>query len=110
MPAAERPGGGTVGSSRVSRADRIRDWLALGLVLAGALLYGTAQSGMGTLARDRTATTAEQSARGEWKMVRWNRFYKMSRAGVALVVAGGAVAVFSFAMHAWRRKGSSNAS
>ena len=110
MPAADRPGVGAAGSQRVTRSDRVRDWLALGLVLAGALLYGMAQSGMGTLARDRTPTTAEQSARGEWKMVRWNRFYKMSRAGVALVVAGGAVAVFSFAIHARRRKGSSHAS
>jgi hypothetical protein len=107
---ADPGGGGAVGSPRVNRADRVRDWLALGLVLAGTLLYGAAQSGMGALARDRTPTTAEQSARGEWKMVRWNRFYKMSRAGVVLVVAGGAVAVFSFAMHAWRRKGNSNAS
>jgi hypothetical protein len=110
VPDADRINVGAVGPSRVQRADRIRDWLALGLVLAGALLYGTAQSGMGTLARDQTPTTAEQSARGEWKMVRWNRFYNMSRAGVALVVAGGAVAVFSFAIHAWRRKGSSDAS
>ena len=110
MPDADPSRGGAVVSRRVSRADRIRDWLALGLVVAGALLYAAAQSGMGALARDRTPTTAEQSARGEWKMVRWNRFYKMSRAGIALVVVGGAVAVLSFAVHAWRRKGSSNAS
>lgn len=110
MPAADAQGVGAGGSQRVNRADRVRDWLALGLVLAGALLYGAAQNGMGTLARDRTPTTAEQSARGEWKMVRWNRFYRMSRAGVALVVAGGAVAVVSFAIHARRRKGSSHAS
>jgi hypothetical protein len=110
VPDAERSGVAAVSAPRVHRADRVRDWLALGLVLAGALLYGTAQSGMGTLARDRTPTTAEQSARGEWKMVRWNRFYKMSRAGIALVVAGGAVAVFSFAVHARRRRGSSHAS
>lgn len=96
-------------SSRVDRADRIRDWIALALVVAGAALYLAAQNGMGALARDRTPTTAEQSARGEWKMVRWNRLYRMSRAGVALVVAGGAVGVFSFAMHAWRRRGSSHA-
>jgi hypothetical protein len=110
VPGADAPGVGAVGSPRVHRADRIRDWLAVGLVLVGALLYGAAQNGMGTLARDQTPTTAEQSARGEWKMVRWNRYYKMSRTGIALVVAGGAVAVFSFARHAWRRRGSSNAS
>jgi hypothetical protein len=88
----------------------VRDWIALGLVIGGALLYGTAHVGMGSIARDRTPTTAEQSARGEWKMVRWNRFEKMSRAGVALVVVGAAGSLFSFAWHALRRRGGSNAS
>jgi hypothetical protein len=88
----------------------VRDWIALGLVIAGALLYGTAHVGMGSIARDRTPTTAEQSARGEWKMVRWNRFEKLSRAGVALVVVGAAGSIFSFARHALRRRTGSNAS
>lgn len=101
---AERNGVSAVGVPRVHRADRIRDWLALGLVIAGALLYGTAHAGMGSIARDRTPTTAEQSARGDWKMVRWNRFERMSRAGVALVVVGAAVSVLSFMRHARRRK------
>jgi hypothetical protein len=88
----------------------VRDWIALGLVIVGALLYGAAHAGMGAIARDRTPTTAEASARGEWKMVRWNRFEKMSRAGIALVAAGAAVSVLSFARYALRRRGSSHAS
>ncbi|MFN2566256.1 MAG: hypothetical protein ABR499_14765 [Gemmatimonadaceae bacterium] len=100
-------GGATRGG--VHRADRIRDWIAMGLVIAGALLYGSAQRGMGSLARDPTPTTAEQSARGEWKMVRWNRLQRMSRAGITLVAAGAAVAVWSFARHAARRWGTGNA-
>jgi hypothetical protein len=94
----------------VQRADRVRDWIALGLVIIGLLLYGAAHAGMGALARDRTPTTAEASARGEWKMVRWNRLERLSRAGIGLVIAGAAVSVLSFARHALRRRGSSDAS
>jgi hypothetical protein len=99
-----------VGPRRVHPADRIRDWIALGLVIAGALLYGIAHAGMGSIARDRTSTTAAQSARGDWKMVRWNRYERLSRAGVALVVVGAAAAMLSFAGHARRRKETSHAS
>jgi hypothetical protein len=88
----------------------VRDWIALGLVIAGALLYATAHRGMGIVARDRTPTTADASARGEWKMVRWNRYERMSRAGVLFVVTGATVAVWSFARHAARRRGTSHAS
>jgi hypothetical protein len=99
-----------VAPARVHRTDRVRDWIALGLVITGALLYGSAHAGMGSIARDRTPTTAEQSARGEWKMARWNRFEKLSRAGVALVVVGAAASIVSFARHALRRRRGSNAS
>jgi hypothetical protein len=58
---------------------------------------------MGALARDRSETTAEQSARGQWKMVRWNRLERMSRVGIALVAGGAALAVWSFGRHARRR-------
>ena len=91
------------------RADRLRDWIALALVLVGALIYGAAHLGMGDLARDSRPTTAEAAARGEWKLVRWNRYERMSRAGVWLVAAGAAVAVWSFARHAARRRGSARA-
>jgi hypothetical protein len=96
-------------SARVHRADRIRDWIALSLVIAGALLYGTAHGGMDAVARDRTPTTAEAAARGEWKLARWNRYARMSRAGIVLVAAGAAVAVWSFARHAGRRRGTAHA-
>ena len=108
MPAAERAAG-SLRQVRVHRADRVRDWLALALVIAGALPYGAAHRGMGALARDRTATSAAESARGEWKMARWNRFERMSRAGIALVAVGAAVSVWSFARHAVRRRGGRDA-
>jgi hypothetical protein len=95
--------------ARVHRADRVRDWIALGLVLLGALVYGVAHRGMGLVARDRTPTTAEAAARGEWKMVRWNRYERMSRTGVILVASGALVAAWSFARHATRRRRVANA-
>jgi hypothetical protein len=99
-----------VSSPAVHRTDRIRDWLALSLVIAGALLYGVSHFGMGSIARDRSPTTTEQAGRGDWKMVRWNRFERMSRLGLGLVVAGASVAVLSFVTHARRRRESSHAS
>jgi hypothetical protein len=108
VPLAEPAAGGAGRPARVHRADRVRDWIALGLVVIGVLTYGTAHRGMGALARDRTPTTAEASARGEWKMVRWNKYARMSRAGIILVAAGAAVGVWSFARHAARRRGTAN--
>jgi hypothetical protein len=64
---------------------------------------------MGALARDRSVTTPDAAARGEWKMVRWNRFERMSRAGILFVAAGAGVAVWSFSRHAARRRGAQNA-
>jgi hypothetical protein len=109
VPLAEPGAVGAPSPARVHRADRVRDWIALSLVVIGVLTYGTAHRGMGALARDRTPTTAEASARGEWKMVRWSKYARMSRAGVFLVVAGAAVGVWSFARHAARRRGAANA-
>jgi hypothetical protein len=109
VPPAEHGAGGAVRSARVHRADRVRDWIALSLVIAGALLYGTAHRGMGAVARDRTPTTAEAAERGEWKMVQWNTYERMSRAGVFFVAAGAALAVWSFARHAVRRRGTAHA-
>jgi hypothetical protein len=110
VPHAERAADGASRSLRVQRADRVRDWIALSLVIAGAVLYGAAQLGMGAVARDRIPTTAEAAARGEWKMVRWNKYERLSRAGIFLVGAGAAGAVLSFARHAVRRRGASHAS
>jgi hypothetical protein len=94
----------------VHRADRIRDWIALSLVIVGALLYGAAHRGMGAVARDQTPTTTEASARGEWKMVQWNRYERMSHAGILLAAVGAAIAVWSFARHTVRRRGTTHAS
>ena len=109
MPAADAAAGQRVGSG-VHRADRIRDWIALALVIAGALLYGASHRGMSALARDRSATTPAAAARGEWKLVRWNRLERMSRAGMILVAVGSGVAIWSFARHAARRRGAQRAS
>ena len=109
MPPAEHAAGAGDRPARVHRADRIRDWVAVALVIFGVAVYGTAQRGMGAVARDRTPTTDEAAARGEWKMVRWNRFERMSRAGMVLVAAGAAVSIWSFARHAARRRGAEHA-
>jgi len=110
VPDAEPAAAGVPGAAKVHRADRIRDRIALGLVVLGALLYGVAHAGMGSIARDRTPTTPEAAARGEWKMVRWNRFERLSRAGIALVTVGAAVGVLSFVRHAARRREAQRAS
>jgi hypothetical protein len=100
---AEREPGGAFSRPGVDRGDRIRDWVAMVLVLLGALTYFTAHRGMGSVARDQTPTTTEAARRGEWKMVRWNRYERMSRVGIALVGAGVIVGVWSFARHAMGR-------
>jgi hypothetical protein len=87
----------------------VRDWIALGLVVLGAALYATAHLGMGALARDRSATTAAAAARNDWKMVRWNRYEQLSRAGIGLVAVGAAVSLWSFARHAVRGRGAERA-
>lgn len=109
VPPAEAGASAAAPPARVHRADRIRDWIALGLVLLGALVYGVAHRGMGLVARDRTPTTAEAAARGEWKMVRWNRYERMSRAGLILVGSGAVVGAWSFVRHASRRRRVANA-
>ena len=109
MPAADPSPAGLARAGGVNRADRVRDWIALALVIAGTLLYGSAHRGMGALARDRSVTTPEAAARGEWKMLRYNRLERRSRVGILIVAAGAAVAVWSFARHATRRRGDQNA-
>jgi hypothetical protein len=109
VPAADPAPTGVARTGGVHRADRVRDWIALALVIAGTLLYAGAHRGMGVLARDRSVTTAEAAARGDWKMARWNRYVRTSRVGILLVAAGAGVAVWSFARHAARRRGEQNA-
>jgi protein-S-isoprenylcysteine O-methyltransferase Ste14 len=100
---AENDAGAPLRRTSVARGDRIRDWVAMALVVIGALTYVTAHRGMGSVARDQTPTTAEAARRGEWKMVRWIRYERMSRVGIVLVGAGAIVGVWSFARHAMRR-------
>jgi hypothetical protein len=109
VPHAEEGAGRALDAVRVQRVDRVRDSLALSLIIAGAVLYGAAQLGMGAVARDRTPTTAAAAARGEWKMVRWNKYERLSRAGILLVAVGAVGAVWSFARYAVRRRGASHA-
>jgi hypothetical protein len=58
---------------------------------------------MGSVARDQTPTTTEAARRGEWKMVRWKKYERMSRVGIVLVGVGAVVGVWSFARHTMRR-------
>ena len=81
--------------SKVVRAsDRRRDYAALALVLAGALLMIHAHLGMRDLAADRV-TLAE----GEWRMNRYNTYSSRSTVGGGLIVAGAIVGLWALIRH-----------
>ena len=78
-------------STPVPPAARARDAIALALVAAGAGAYLVAWRGMQALAERRV--TLEK---GEFLMTQWNSYHKLSRLGVAGMVAGALVAAWSF--------------
>lgn len=78
----------------VSAAARIRDLVALTLLLIGAGLYVYAHAGMGRLVANQV-----QLASGEYYMNRWNEYRTMSNIGLAIAGAGIAAGVLSFMRH-----------
>jgi peptidoglycan/LPS O-acetylase OafA/YrhL len=84
-------------SSGTTTADRLRDALALLLVVIGLALTVAAFIGNRRLASQPIVVAAGQSA-----FSLWMRNYYMEFAGYALIVAGVLVGIVSFAMHARR--------
>jgi hypothetical protein len=78
-------------SAGVPPAARARDAVALALVAAGAGANFVAWRGMQALAERRVTTGP-----GEYLMTQWNSYHKLSRLGVAGMVAGALVAAWSF--------------
>ena len=78
----------------VHPADRLRDAVALALLVGGIALYAYAFLGMEGLAAGRIT-----AAPGEWATSRWVRYRQLSLAGLGVAAAGVAMAVYSF----WRR-------
>ena len=83
-------------SAAVPPAARARDAVALALVAAGAGAYVMAWRGMQALSERRVVLE-----KGEFLMTQWNSYQKLSRLGVAGMVAGALVAAWSF--HKLRR-------
>ena len=78
-------------SAAVPPAARARDAVALALVAAGAGAYLFAWRGMQSLAESRLVPE-----KGEFLMTQWNSYHKLSRLGIAGMVAGALVAAWSF--------------
>ena len=78
-------------SATVPPAARARDAIALALVAAGAGAYFVAWRGMQALAQP--GVTARK---GEYLMTQWNSYHRLSRLGIAGMVAGVLVAAWSF--------------
>ena len=78
----------------VTPADRLRDAVALALLVGGAALFVYAYRGLETLAAGRITV-----APGEWALTLWSRYRGLSFAAIGLVAAGVAMAAYSY----WRR-------
>ena len=65
--------------------------MALALVAAGAGAYVVAWRGMQALSERRVVLE-----KGEFLMTQWNSYQKLSRLGVAGMIAGALVAAWSF--------------
>ena len=85
---------------RVSRAERVRDLAAAGLLAAGLALYAYAYSGMRALASGRGA--AERELFGS--IARYNQYWTVSRAGLIIAAVGLIIGAWSYWRHA-RRQG-----
>ena len=85
-------------SRSVGRADRIRDLVALALVLAGVGLYMYAGAGMRALAAGQVQGDVAHPL-----MAHWDRYWKLSRLGLVLAGTGVAVGIWSFVRLVQRR-------
>ena len=85
----------------VTPADRLRDAVAVALLVAGVALFLYAYRGLEALAAGRISVGP-----GEWATNQWSHYRGLSFAGLGLVAGGLAVAAYSFWRRARRRDGS----
>ena len=78
-------------SRPVSRSDRVRDILALGILGGGALVYAIAYSGMHTLAAKPIVVVPGHPA-----MQRFTHYWQLSQVGLILLAIGVLAVAWSF--------------
>jgi hypothetical protein len=83
----------------VSAAERRRDRIALGLLVAGIFLYGASYLGMHNMAEIPIITVP-----GHLVVPKFTRLWLMSLLGLALILAGGVAMAWSFTRYHARRK------
>jgi hypothetical protein len=84
-------------AARTSGADRVRDAIALALVIGGVALLIIAHLG-----NSRLATQPIVVVKGQTAFSIWMRYYYMGFAGVGAVIAGVLVGFGSYIIHARR--------
>jgi hypothetical protein len=84
----------------VTAAERKRDRIALGLLAAGLVLYGTAFLGMRTMAEVPIVARPGHPA-----ITHFTNLWLLSLAGIALVGIGGIAMAWSFWRYLTRRTG-----
>jgi hypothetical protein len=99
---AAAPGG--LGATNMTRGDRIRDSLAVLLVVLGAVFVIVAHTGDA-----RLATQPVVVAKGQSAFAQWMHYYYYEMAGYAAIIVGVVTGVVSYAVRArrLRRSGAS---
>lgn len=85
------------GPARTTRADRIRDAIAIGLVVVGAAMVLVAHN-----VNTRLATQPIVTPKGHTAFSVWLRYYYVDLAGWAAILAGVLVGIASYVVHARR--------
>ncbi len=84
-------------SRKVGVGDRVLDYLALALLLGGAVLYFHSWSGMRSLGTD--AERARNATLAAPMITDYERYHTRSRVGLGVGLLGAAVGVFAFIRH-----------
>jgi hypothetical protein len=79
------------------RSDRLRDGIALVLVLLGIMLILLSNGGM-----HRLATQPIVLAHGEWAVARYEHFRRLAMLGYLATIAGIGAGIWSYTLHARR--------
>ncbi|MHB0949490.1 MAG: hypothetical protein ACYC3Q_01890 [Gemmatimonadaceae bacterium] len=81
-----------------SRAHRVRDGVAAGLLVLGAIGYLVAHRGMQSLIAHQPYERLRGPG-GGWNLAIWGRYWHLSRASLVVAGIGVAVAIWSFVSH-----------